>query len=234
MACNSILRIPRSLEESSLPLSYWLLHGVTPHPDSESWIRRLLSLQESQSAVEKMIARFDLSDGSGVSPAFAEMCNDMVFLSATESLPSKTEIEADVRFSLYCDVGLMTRIFATEIGLKCLLSLSGQEVPKRHRLKQLLDLLPSAVEYELERAFGIATQRPDVPDGVVLCPSASAVVELYDDLYMELRYLKPQQEGGAIASAWHNLGAVLHASSLAVVSHEFCRGLWFVPRATME
>lgn len=234
MACNSILRVSRYLDASDLPLSFWLLHGVTPHRDSQSWIRRLLDLQATQNAVEEMIDRFSKSDDSGVSPAFTEMYGRMIYFSDEEFLPNIKEIEANFQFSLYCDVGLMTRIFATEIGLKCLLSLSGLKAPKRHSLKQLFDLLPPAVEDELERVFGVATEKLDIPDGIVLCSSVRVIVKLYDNLYGDLRYPNPEQEVGAIVSAWHNLGALLRATMLVVFSHDSCRGARFVPRTALQ
>lgn len=83
-------------------------------------------------------------------------------------------------------------------------------------------------------AYESATSSPAVQHGLVLCPSARTVAELYDDLYTQLRYPSPEREEKAIASAWHNLGALLHASSLPVLSHELCRGMQFIPRNALQ
>ncbi len=234
MVPNTILRVPRQFGTSDVTLNRWLLSDVEPHSDTQSWIRRLLDLVESQGAVEAMIAGYASQEDDEVSQAFSEIHGRTLLITASETLPSLKQFEADFRLSLYRDVGLVTRVFAVESGLKCLLCLSGQKAPPRHKLQQLLDLLPPAVEHELERAFEIVTEKPDVPDDVVLCPSARAVASLYNDLYNQMRYPSPEREDETITSAWHNLGALLHASSLTVLSHELCRGMQFIPRDALQ
>ena len=156
-------------------------------------------------------------DGADLSEAFAELHDDMFLLS--ESAPNMVQIQREFILGLYRDVGLVNRLFVAEAGLKCLISLSGSTPKNWHKLNQLYDCLPPVVQTELQRAHSIVIKDHDVPDGAALIPSVVAVVKLYNDLYQELRYPKPDKDVSSIVSAWHNLGFLIDAILIVVMSH---------------
>ena len=216
-----------------LPARKWPL-DVKAHQDAERWVDRFISLWQMQTAVEKFVFSFAPPDDGELSEAFANLWQDMLLVSSDESLPDMKERQLEFLLTLYSDVGLVSRIFVVEAGLKCLLCLSGSAPPKRHRLMQLFDLLPPTIQGNLQRAYGIVLKRLDPPNDFTILPSIESVFRLYDNLYEELRYPNPDKEEGPIISAWYNLGTALDATVIVASTHELLAGMRYISEVSIE
>lgn len=232
MTDKRTLRIRQNPAMSNLPPSGWPRTGRPPHALSEHWMRRFLSLNHLQPAIEKMMFEFAPPSDADLSEAFAELYRDKVVVS--ESTPDLLRMQSEFIVSMYRDVGLVSRLFVTEAGLKCLIALSGSTPGNWHKLNQLYDLLPPAVQTELGRAYAIVVKNSDAPDSVALIPSVTGVVELYNDLYQELRYPEPETDERSIISAWNNLGNLIDAILIIAMSHESHSTMTNVSEASIE
>ena len=195
-------------------------------------MRRFLSLSHLQPAIEKMMFEFAPPGDADLSEAFAELYRDKFVIS--ESNPDLLMMQGEFVVAMYRDVGLVSRLFVTEAGLKCLIALSGSKPGNWHKLNQLYDLLPPAVQAELGRAYATVVKNSDAPGSVALIPSVIGVVELYNDLYQELRYPEPETDERSIISAWNNLGNLVDAILIVAMGHESLSTMRIVSEASIE
>ena len=237
MTDERTLRIRQNPAMSTLPEGRWPVLDKPPHHLAEHWMRRFLSLNDLQFAIKKMMLSYAPPIGGGLSVAFAELYQDNVPIS--ESTPDAVDMERiqqvqnDFILGLHRDVGLVSRTFVAEAGLKGLISLSGSKPEITHELSKLYDALPPEVQTELQRLHSVAVIDASVPKGVILIPSITGIVKLYNNLYQELRYPKPKTDESYILSAWHNLDLLIGAIFVVATSHESQRAMRHVWQASI-
>ena len=121
---------------------------------------------------------------------------------------------------MFQDIGLVSRAFTVEVGLKAVLSLAGQKFPNRHLLLQLFDLLDQIPKNQLDFAHRRLGKPEEFPDRVLYIPDIRAIFNQFDNIYTEIRYRPNLVDDGPIMSAWWNLDAAAHSILLTILSHK--------------
>ena len=137
----------------------------------------------------------------------------------TESLTLRS-LQSELFMCMFQDIGLVSRAFTVEIGLKALLKLSDQSFPNRHKLRQLFDLLPPQAQNQLEYTYKRTGRPESFPDQVLFISSVQTVFDQFDNIYTKIRYRPKAVYDGPMLSAWFNLDAAIRAIQFAILTHK--------------
>lgn len=124
--------------EASIPeaaVGYWEIPNSEPHPESDLWISRFWRLNELQPYLERAMHGLAPHDEAELSTDFAEPLEDMIVLSNDDGESDLRSLQSELFMCMFQDIGLVSRAFTVEIGLKALLKLSDQSFPNRHKLR---------------------------------------------------------------------------------------------------
>ncbi len=224
---NNEKRLKVKLESSlsEQPSAYWEVPSVEPNIDSEHWTSRFFNLKNAQPHIEQMILGLALPREADLSEDYATHLDETVVFSSSEAPPDMRRMQEELMLSVYQDVGLTSKTFNSEIGIKAILALAGIEPPHRHRLHELFTLTPPVPRNELERAYRLLGPSFEFPKRVVSLPSLASIFEANDNLYTDIRYRPTIIGQGAIISAWYNLDAALECIQWVIMKHKSNAGL---------
>lgn len=175
---------------------------------------------EAQQHIEAMILSLAPAEEGTITESYASKLNNMVMLGNSVDAPDLELRQSQLMMCLYQDVGLVARAFMVEIGMKALLTLSGQEVKRRHKLSQLYDLLHPIARCQLGIAYQRVGDIPPLPDRVIRIPSIQTVFSTYDNLYTDIRYRPELVDEGPILSAWFHLNSTATSILFSILTHK--------------
>ena len=201
------------------PNAYWEIGGSTPNDDSQHLTERFVHLMEAQPHIQSLLMSLVTEDKGAITESYAKSLDDMVVVGNVNSAPDLELRQAQQAMSLYQDIGLVSKAFTVEIGLKALLSLCGQEIKRWHLLLQLYDLLHPVAQGRLTSLYPLVEESFEVPRRVPRMPSIQSIFSTYNQMYTQIRYRSQLLKEGPILSAWFHLDLAANTILLALLSH---------------
>ena len=200
--------------------AYWEVTDRRPSTDALMWFTRYRNLMLLQPYLESAINALAPPTDGDLSTAFAELLDGMALISDSNSGPDLQWMQMETMMIMFQDIGLVSRAFTVEIGLKTVLKLCGTNFPNRHFLLQLFDLLPNIARNQLDYAHRILGKPENFPDKVIYIPSVREVFSQFDNIYTDIRYRPQIVDNGPILSAWYNLEAASHSLLFTICTHK--------------